>query len=213
MGQKVHPIGFRIGITENWRSRWYATKKDFGRLLFEDQMIRKFIKKEYGFAGISRVEVERNAEQVKIIIFSSRPGVLIGKKGAKIEKLKKDLEGMTQKRVSIDTREIAKADLEAQLVAESIAEQLSRRSAFRRTMKKAMETTMGEGALGIKVQVSGRLGGAEMARTEHAALGSIPLQTIRANIDYGFSEARTTYGHIGVKVWIYNGLHPLKEKK
>ena len=213
MGQKIHPIGFRIGITENWRSRWYASKKDFPRLLFEDQMIRKFVKREYGFAGISRIEVERNAEQVKVIIFSSRPGVLIGKKGAKIDKLKKDLEGMTQKRVSIDTREIAKADLEGQLVAESIAEQLTRRSSFRRTMKKAMETTMAEGALGIKVQVSGRLGGAEMARTEHASLGTIPLQTLRAKIDYGFSEARTTYGHIGVKVWIYNGLHPLKEKK
>lgn len=212
MGQKIHPIGFRIGITENWRSRWYASKKDFGRLLFEDQMIRKYIKREYGFAGISRVEVERNAEQVKIIIFSSRPGVLIGKKGAKIEKLKKDLEALTQKRVSIDTREIAKADLEAQLVAESIAEQLSKRSSFRRTMKKAMQATMGEGAGGIKVQVSGRLGGAEMARREHQAMGTIPLQTLRANIDYGFSEARTTYGHIGVKVWIYKGEHPMKER-
>ena len=212
MGQKVHPIGFRIGITENWRSRWYASKKDFGRLLFEDQMIRKFIKKEYGFAGISRVEVERNGEQVKIIISSARPGVLIGKKGAKIDKLKADLEKMTQKRVSIDTREISKPDLEAQLVAESIAEQLSKRSSFRRTMKKTIQQTMHEGAIGIKVQVSGRLGGSEMARTEHSSQGKIPLQTLRANIDYGFSEARTTYGHIGVKVWIYKGEYPIKEK-
>ena len=213
MGQKIHPLGYRIGITENWRSRWYASKKDFSRLLFEDQMIRKFIKNEYGFAGISRVEVERNAEQVKIIIHSSRPGVLIGKKGAKIDKLKNDLQGMTQKRVSIDTREIAKADLEAQLVSESIAEQLSKRSSFRRAMKKAMEATMNEGAGGIKVQVAGRLGGAEMARTQHASLGKIPLSTLRANVDYGFSEARTTYGHIGVKVWIYKGEHPLKKEK
>ncbi len=213
MGQKIHPIGFRIGITENWRSRWYASKKDFGRLLFEDQMVRKYIKKEYGFAGISRVEIERNAEQVKIIIHSSRPGVLIGKKGAKIDKLKKDLEGMTQKRVSIDTREISKPDLEAQLVAESIAEQLSKRASFRRSMKKSMQATMGEGALGIKVQLSGRLGGADMSRTEHQAMGTIPLQTLRAHIDYGFSEAKTTYGHIGVKVWLYKGEYPMKEKK
>jgi len=212
MGQKVHPIGFRIGITENWRSRWYASKKDFGRLLFEDQMIRKFIKNEYGFAGISRVEVERNAEQVKVIVHSSRPGVLIGKKGAKIEKLKADLQRMTQKRVSIDTREIGKADLEAQLVAESIAEQLSKRSSFRRAMKKAMQATMAEGAEGIKVQVSGRLGGSEMARMHHASLGKIPAQTLRANIDYGFAEARTTYGHIGVKVWVYKGEYPLEER-
>jgi len=213
MGQKIHPTGFRVGITENWRSRWYASKKDFGRLLFEDQMIRRYIKREYGFAGISRVEIERTGEEVKIIVHSARPGVLIGKKGAKIDKLKADLEGMTQKKVSIDTKEITKPDLEAQLVAESIAEQLAKRASFRRTMKRSMQATMQEGAAGIKIQLSGRLGGAEMARTEHSSEGKIPLQTLRANIDYGFAEARTTYGHIGIKVWIYRGEFPLREKR
>jgi len=207
MGQKVCPIGFRLGITQNWRSRWYADKKNFGKLLVEDQKIRKYIKKNYRFAGIPKVEIERTRDEgAKIIIYSARPGLIIGRKGSEIEKLKSGIEKIVEKSVDIKIQEVDRPELEAQLVAESIAEQLQKRAAYRRTIKKSVESTMGLGAKGIKVQVSGRLGGAEIARTEGATKGSIPLHTIRANVDYGFAESMTTYGAIGVKVWIYKGL-------
>lgn len=207
MGQKVCPISLRLGITENWRSRWYADKKKFGKLLVEDQKIRRYIKKNYRFTGISKVEIERTRDEgAKIIIFSARPGLIIGRKGAEIEKLKEGIERLVEKTVEIKIREIEKPELEAQLVAENIAEQLQKRAAFRRTIKKAVDSTMDFGAKGVKVQVSGRLAGAEIARTEGATVGSIPLHTLRANIDYGFAEALTGYGTIGVKVWIYKGL-------
>ena len=207
MGQKVCPIGFRLGITENWRSRWYADKKEFGKLLVEDQKIRKYIKKNYRFTGIPKVEIERTRDEgAKIIIFSARPGLIIGRKGSEIEKLKSGIEKIVEKSVDIKIQEVDRPELQAQLVAESIAEQLQKRAAYRRTIKKSVESTMGLGAKGVKVLVSGRLGGAEIARAEGATKGSIPLHTIRANIDYGFAESMTTYGTIGVKVWIYKGL-------
>ncbi|MBI1849696.1 MAG: 30S ribosomal protein S3 [Planctomycetes bacterium] len=206
MGQKVRPTGLRLGIVENWRSRWYANKKEFPKLLVEDQRIRRYVKREYGFAGIPKIEIERTGEEVKIIIHTARPGVLIGKKGSKIDKLKEDLEGLLEhKRVSIDTKEVTKPDLDAQLVAENVAEQLVKRASFRRTLKKTIQQSMQEGALGIKIRIAGRLGGAEMARVETQGEGKIPLSTLRAEIDYGFAEASTTYGKIGVKVWVYKG--------
>jgi len=207
MGQKVCPIGFRLGITQNWRSRWYADKKNFGKLLVEDQKIRKYIKKNYRFTGISKIEIERTRDEgAKIIIYSARPGLIIGRKGSEIEKLKNGIEKIVEKGVDIKIQEVDRPELEAQLVAESIAEQLQKRAAYRRTIKKSVESTMGFGAKGVKVQVAGRLGGAEIARTEGATKGSIPLHTLRANIDYGFAESMTTYGAIGVKVWIFKGL-------
>ena len=207
MGQKVCPIGFRLGITQNWRSRWYADKKDFGKLLVEDQKIRKYIKKNYRFTGIPKVEIERTRDEgAKVIIYSARPGLIIGRKGSEIEKLKSGIEKIVEKGVDIKIQEVDRPELEAQLVAESIAEQLQKRAAYRRTIKKSVESTMGLGAKGVKVQVAGRLGGAEIARTEGATKGSIPLHTLRANIDYGFAESMTTYGTIGVKVWVYKGL-------
>lgn len=207
MGQKVCPIGLRIGITENWRSRWYAGKKNFGNLLVEDQKIRKFIKANYRFAGISKIEIERTREEeVRLILNTSRPGLLIGRKGAEIERLKERIEKVIGKNVDVKIQEINKPELEAQLVAEGIAEQLKKRAAFRRTIKKSVDTTVGMGALGVKILISGRLGGAEIARTEGATAGSIPLHTLRADIDYGFAESFTSYGTIGVKVWIYKGL-------
>jgi small subunit ribosomal protein S3 len=207
MGQKISPIGFRVGITEPWRSRWYARKKEFGPLILEDAKIRRYVRKEYKFAAISRIEIERSGEEIRVIIFTARPGVLIGKKGAKIDKLKEELEALTKRKVAIDTKEITVPELDANLVAQGIAEQLEKRASFRRTMKKAMQATMNEGALGVKLQLAGRLGGSEMARCELSSLGSIPLQALRAIIDYGFAEASTAYGNIGVKCWIYKGEH------
>lgn len=213
MGQKVNPISFRIGITENWRSRWYAGKKKFGSLLVEDQKIRKYIKKNYRFTGIPKIEIERTRdEEAKVILYAARPGLIIGRKGAEIEKLKDGIRKLVGKMVDIRIQEIDKPELEAQLVAENIAEQLQKRAAFRRTIKRAVDTTMGVGAKGVKVQISGRLGGAEIARTEGATVGSIPLHTLRANIDYGFAESLTKYGTIGVKVWIFKGLKTLGEE-
>ena len=213
MGQKVHPTSFRIGITENWRSRWYAGKKKFGTLLVEDQKIRKYIKKNYRFTGIPKIEIERTRdEEAKVILYAARPGLIIGRKGAEIEKLKDGIRKLVGKMVDIRIQEIDKPELEAQLVAENIAEQLQKRAAFRRTIKRAVDTTMGVGAKGVKVQISGRLGGAEIARTEGATVGSIPLHTLRANIDYGFAESLTKYGTIGVKVWIFKGLKTLGEE-
>ncbi len=206
MGQKVNPIGFRTGITRDWTSRWYAKKKDFGNLLVQDVAIRKFIKKNYGFAGIPKIEIERRGDEVLVILYVARAGVIIGRKGTKVDKLKDELENITGVQTQLKILEVDEPELQAQLVAENISEQLARRSAFRRTLARTVETTMGRGALGVKILISGRLGGAEMARKERVVGGSVPLSTLRADIDYGFAESRTQYGHIGVKVWIYKGL-------
>ena len=213
MGQKVCPIGIRLGITQGWRSIWYADKKFFGSLLVEDQKIRKLVKKNYGFAGISLIEIERTRQDAKVTLHAARPGLIIGRKGAEVDKLKDDLQKITGREVVIKIKEISKPELQAQLVAENIAEQLEKRVTFRRAMKKALDTTTEAGAKGIKMQVAGRLGGAEIARTEKMSYGSIPLHTLRADVDYGFAEAKTTYGVIGVKVWIYKGLISSEKEK
>jgi small subunit ribosomal protein S3 len=205
VGQKVHPVGFRTGIYLDWQSRWYAPKKDFSRLLKEDRLIREFIKKEFAGAGIPKVEIERKADALRIIVHTAKPGILIGRKGVKAEELKQRLETMLSRKVGLDILEIAKPELNATLVAEGIAEQLVKRASFRRTMKRAIQQTMERGAKGIKVQVGGRLGGSEIARVEKQIRGSIPLSTLKAEIDYGTATAKTTYGSIGVKVWIYVG--------
>ena len=206
MGHKVRPTGFRLGITETWRSRWYAGKAEYGTWLIEDQRIRGSVKRQYGFAGISRVEIERSRNKVKVIIHVARPGLLIGRKGAEMERLKADLDRLAPLReVDIAVVEVEKPEIDAQLVAETVAAQLLKRAAFRRVCKNAIDTAMNAGALGIRVQVGGRLGGAEIARTEHFGQGKLPLQTLRAIIDYALAEALTNYGKIGVKVWIYKG--------
>jgi len=201
VGQKVHPIGFRLGINRTWVSRWYA-ENDFGKLLQEDLTIRKYLKKKLYQAGVSKIEIERATSKIRINIFTSRPGMVIGRKGAEIDQLKKELQVLTDKEIFINIHEVKKPDLDAQLVAESIALQLIRRVAFRRAIKKSVSTALKFGALGIKVSCAGRLGGAEIARQEWYREGRVPLHTLRANIDYGFAEALTTYGLIGVKVWI-----------
>ncbi len=204
MGQKVNPHGLRVGVIKDWDSKWYADA-EFADYLVEDYNIRKFLKKKLYDAGVSKIEIERAADRVKVIVFTAKPGVVIGKGGAEIEKTKKELQKLTGKNVLVDIKEIKKPDKDAQLVAENIAQQLENRVSFRRAMKSCMGRTMKSGALGIKTAVSGRLGGADMARTEFYSEGTIPLQTLRADIDYGFAEADTTYGKIGVKVWIYKG--------
>ena len=205
MGQKIRPTGFRIGVMEGWRSRWYADKKEFAELLVEDNKIRRFIKKRFAKASIPKIEIERTREEVKVLLFTARPGVIIGRKGQEVEKLTEDLQNLTGRRINLKIEEVTRPQVNAQLVAEDIAEQLERRSSFRRTMKKAIDQTMEAGARGIRIQMSGRLGGAEMARQETASAGRIPLQTLRARIDYGFAEAKTAQGHIGIKVWINTG--------
>lgn len=205
MGQKVNPHGLRVGIIKDWDTKWYATDKSFGDLLVEDVKIRKYIKKKLYISGISRIEIERAANKIKINISTAKPGLVIGKGGAGIEELRKELESITNKSVLLNISEIKSPELDAQLQAENIASQLEKRISFRRAMKQAMTRTMKLGAKGIKTACAGRLGGAEIARTEHYHEGTIPLQTLRADIDYGFAEADTTYGKIGVKVWIYKG--------
>lgn len=207
MGQKVNPLGFRIGIRENWRSRWYANeKKDFARYLLEDQRIRKHIKKNYKFSNIPCIEIERTRERVNVVLYTARPGLIIGRKGANVDKLRGELEQFVSDReINLDIKEVSKPHVNAQLVAENIAEQLVKRTNFRRAMKKAIEVAREAGVLGIKVQVSGRLSGAEMARTETSVEGKVPLQMLDAHIQYGFAEAFTNYGTIGIKVWIYHG--------
>ena len=205
MGQKVRPTGFRTGIMVDWSSRWYASKQDFAELLVEDQKIRKYIKKRYGRSGISKIRIERTREQVTVFIYSARVGMIIGKKGQEVDKLTKELEDLTHRHIEVKTMEVNRPEVDPQLVAEDIAEQLEKRASFRRTMKRAMDQTMEAGAKGVRVQLAGRLGGAEMARTESAMAGSIPLSTLRARIEYGFAEAKTAQGHIGIKVWINNG--------
>jgi small subunit ribosomal protein S3 len=212
LGQKVHPIGFRLGINRNWDSRWFAGK-DYSYFVLEDYRIRKFLKKRVFQAGVARIEIERAANKVRIRMHTARPGIVIGKKGAEIEKLKRDLEKEIKRDVIIDIQEVRKAEVEAQLVAENVALQLVRRIAFRRAMKKSVSAALRFGAQGIKIACSGRLGGAEMARREWYREGRVPLHTIRADIDYGFAEAYTTYGVIGVKVTIFKGeVLPAKNK-
>ena len=205
MGQKVHPTGVRVGIIKDWNAKWYADSKNFADYLVEDQKIRKFLKKKLYTAGISKIEIERTAKFVKVNVFTAKPGIIIGKGGAGAETLKAEVAKLIGKDVNINIVEVKAIDTDAQLVAENIASQLERRISFRKAMKQCMQKAMKSGALGIKTAVSGRLGGADMARTEFYKEGTIPLQTLRADIDYGFAEADTTYGKIGVKVWIYKG--------
>jgi small subunit ribosomal protein S3 len=205
MGQKVRPTGFRTGIMVDWLSNWYAGKQDFSELLVEDQKIRKFIKKRYKSSGISRIRIQRTREKVTVFIHSARVGMIIGKKGQEVDKLTKDLEDLCHRVIEVKTMEVNRPELDPQLVAEDIAEQLEKRSSFRRTLKKALDITMEAGAKGVRVQLAGRLAGAEMARTESGMQGSIPLSTLRARVEYGFTEAKTAQGHIGIKVWINNG--------
>ncbi|MBE5854632.1 MAG: 30S ribosomal protein S3 [Lachnospiraceae bacterium] len=213
MGQKVNPHGLRVGVIKDWDSKWYADA-DFSEYLVEDHEIRKFLKKKLYAAGVSKIEIERSSDRVRVIIYTAKPGVVIGKGGAEIEVTKKELAKITDKKVLVDIKEIKRPDKDAQLVAENIAQQLENRVSFRRAMKSCMGRTMKSGALGIKTSCSGRLGGADMARTEFYSEGTIPLQTLRADIDYGFAEADTTYGKVGVKVWIYKGeVLPTKETK
>lgn len=205
MGQKVHPTGVRVGIIKDWNSKWYADSKNFADYLVEDQRIRKFLKKKLYAAGISKIEIERTAKIVKINLYTAKPGIVIGKGGAGADAVKQEVAKLIGKEVNLNIVEVKQADTDAQLVAENIAMQLERRISFRRAMKQCMQKALKSGALGIKTAVSGRLGGADMARTEFYKEGNIPLQTLRADIDYGFAEADTTYGKIGVKVWIYKG--------
>lgn len=211
MGQKVNPIGFRLGINKSWDSKWFA-ERDYATFIHDDYMIRQFLKKKLYHAGISRIEIERWAKRIRLRVYAARPGIVIGKKGAEIEQLKKELEKMVSQEVVIDIQEVRKPEVDAQLVAENIALQIVRRVAFRRAMKRSVASAMRFGAKGIKIRSSGRLGGAEMSRSEGYKEGRIPLHTLRADIDYGFAEARTTYGIIGVKVWIFKGEIIEKEK-
>ncbi len=220
MGQKVNPYGFRVGYIYDWKSRWFANKQDFPKLLLEDVKIRKFIKKALSTAAVSKVEVERASEKIRVLIYTARPGIIIGRRGAEIEKLKEELRKITTKEVLIDIKDIKNSNIDAQLVSENIAFQIEKRIPHKRAMKKAVQAALDSGAQGVKIICSGRLGGAEIARRESYRIGSIPAQTLRADVDYGFSEAFTTYGLIGVKVWIYKGdkvldkvVEPVEEKK
>ena len=215
MGQKVHPHGFRVGIIKDWDARWTAKKSKFADYIVEDDKIRKFLKKKLYAAGISKIEIERAAQKISVNIFTGKPGIVIGKGGTGVEILKKDPVKLTGTNVAVNIIEVKRVDVDAQLVAENVAQQLEKRISFRRAMKQSIGRTMKAGAKGIKIMCSGRLGGAEIARVEQYHQGSIPLQTIRADIDYGFAEANTTYGKIGVKVWIYKGEilgNPLKDR-
>ena len=213
MGQKVNPHGLRVGVIKDWDSKWYA-EADFADNLIEDHEIRKFLKKKLYAAGIAKIEIERASDRVKVIVHTAKPGVVIGKGGQEIEKIKAEVQKLTTKKLVVDIKEVKRPDKDAQLVAENIAQQLENRVSFRRAMKSCMSRTMKAGAQGIKTSCSGRLGGADMARTEFYSEGTIPLQTLRADIDYGFAEADTTYGKVGVKVWIYKGeVLPAKNNK
>ena len=205
MGQKVNPHGLRVGIIKDWDSKWYADKENFSDYLIEDYKIREYVKEKLFVAGVSRIEIERAANRIKLSIHTAKPGMVIGRGGSGVEALRKDIEKLTGKNVIVNVEEVKVMELDAQLVAENIASQLERRVSFRRAMKQAIQRTMRSGAKGMKTSVSGRLGGADMARTDGYSEGTIPLQTLRADIDYGFAEADTTYGKLGVKVWIYKG--------
>ncbi|MDO7679151.1 MAG: 30S ribosomal protein S3 [Pirellulales bacterium] len=207
MGQKVNPIGFRVGVTEPWRSRWYASKKEFKDLLLEDFKVRSFVKKKYRSAAIPKIEIERTRDEVRVILHSARPGVIIGRKGQEVDRMQGELQELLGRRVNLKIEEVTRPEIQAQLIAEDIADQLNKRAAFRRTMKRSMEATMSAGAKGVKIQLAGRLGGAEMSRCEKAIAGAMPLSTIRAKIDYGFCEAPTAQGNIGVQVWVNQGMY------
>ncbi len=209
MGQKCHPIGFRVGVTEGWQSRWYAPKSAFGTFLVEDEKIRRFVNAELNdkppYAGVSRVEIERTRDEVKVVLHTARPGVVIGAKGAEVDKLKERLEDLIERRVNVSISEVKNPDLDARLIGASIAEQLKKRSSFRRVMKQKCESAVNAGARGVKIICSGRLGGAELARTEKQMLGSIPLQKLQAEVDYAVTHCTTTVGVLGIKVWVYKG--------
>ncbi len=207
MGQKVNPIGFRVGVTEPWRSRWYASKKEFKDLLLEDFKVRSFVKKKYRSAAIPKIEIERTRDEVRVILHSARPGVIIGRKGQEVDRMQGELQELLGRRVNLKIEEVTRPEIQAQLIAEDIADQLNKRAAFRRTMKRSMEATMSAGAKGVKIQLAGRLGGAEMSRCEKAIAGAMPLSTIRAKIDYGFCESPTAQGNIGVQVWVNQGMY------
>jgi len=207
MGQKVNPIGFRVGVTEPWRSRWYASKKEFKDLLLEDFKVRSFVKKKYRSAAIPKIEIERTRDEVRVILHSARPGVIIGRKGQEVDRMQGELQELLGRRVNLKIEEVTRPEIQAQLIAEDIADQLNKRAAFRRTMKRSMEATMSAGAKGVKIQLAGRLGGAGMSRCEKAIAGAMPLSTIRAKIDYGFCEAPTAQGNIGVQVWVNQGMY------
>lgn len=221
MGQKVHPYGFRVGYIYDWKSRWFSKKQEFPRQLIEDVKMRKYVKKALAQAAVSKIEVERSSDKVRVQIYSARPGIIIGRRGTEIEKLKEELRAIVGKEVIIDVKEIKNANVDAQLVSENIAFQMEKRMPHKRAMKKAVQNALDSGAKGVKIICSGRLGGAEIARDESYRIGSIPAQTLRADIDYGFAEALTTYGLIGVKVWIYKGdkvldkalVEPVEERK
>ena len=205
MGQKVNPHGLRVGIIKDWDSKWYASKNNFNEFLIEDHKIREYIKKKLYLSGVSKIEIERAANKIKVTVYTAKPGMVIGRGGSGVEEIRLEIEKLTKKSVVVNVEEIKKPELDAQLVAENIASQLERRVSFRRAMKQAIQRTMRFGAKGIKTQVAGRVGGADMARTEGYSEGTIPLQTLRADIEYGFAEANTTYGKLGVKVWLYKG--------
>lgn len=207
MGQKVNPVGFRTGITEPWKSRWYASKKDFRVLLLEDFKVRRYLKTKHRAAAIPKVEIERTRDEVKVIVHSARPGVILGRKGQEADRLQDELQELLGRKVNLKVEEVSRPEIMAQLIAEDISDQLTKRAAFRRTLKRALDTTMDAGAKGVKIQLSGRLGGAEMSRCEKASAGSVPLSTLRAKIDYGFCEAPTAQGHIGVQVWVNQGMY------
>ena len=207
MGQKVHPTGFRTGVTEPWKSRWYASKKEFKDLLLEDVKVRKFLKTKYRSAAIPKVEIERTRDEVKVILHCGRPGVIIGRKGQEVDRLQDELQELLGRRVNLKVEEVSRPEIQAQLIAEDIADQLVKRAAFRRTLKRSLDATMDAGAKGVKIQLAGRLGGAEMSRCEKAIAGSMPLSTLRAKIDYGFCEAPTAQGNIGIQVWVNQGMY------
>jgi small subunit ribosomal protein S3 len=213
MGHKVHPYGFRVGYIYDWKSRWFAKKDSFPRLLLEDIKIKKFIKKALATAAVSKVEIERASDKIRVIIFTARPGIIIGRRGSEIEKLKEEVQSIAGKEVQIDIKEIKSANTDAQLVAENIAFQIEKRIPHKRAMKKAIQNALDSGAKGVKIICAGRLGGAEIARTESYRVGSVPSQTLRAEVDYGFAEALTTYGLIGIKTWIYKGDRVLDKSK
>lgn len=213
MGQKVHPYGFRVGYIYDWKSRWFATKAEFPKLLHEDLKIKKYIKKALATAAVSKIEIERTSERVRILIYSARPGIIIGRRGAEIEKLKEGIQSVAGKEILIDIKEIKNANTDAQLVCENIAFQIEKRISHKRAMKKAVQAALDGGAYGVKIICAGRLGGSEIAREESYRSGSVPAQTLRADIDYGFAEAHTTYGLIGIKVWIYKGDKVLDKAK
>jgi small subunit ribosomal protein S3 len=213
MGQKTNPIGLRVAVNKDWRSKWYADKKEFGKLLNEDREIREILKKKLETASVPRIQIERAATRCRITIFTARPGVVIGRKGTEIDKLKEELSKMTGKEVYVDIQEVKQPEIDAQLVAENVALQLERRVSFRRAMKKAVQTAMDFGAEGIRIRCAGRLGGAELARVEQYMEGRVPLHTLRANIDFGFAEANTVYGKLGVKCWICKGDVKVEKKE